>query len=570
MESGKPRIFSDTTKTSVFRDDPSDRTARRAPVLRSDRGSTNTDEYLHGIYYTPFEVADAISGRVLDLYSNDTGSRLTVVDPFCGHGVFLKAVARVIAAGGFTGKLNLIGTDADLDALSVTGEALGEMEESLRDKIEIEHELAQGDSFGLGRDFWGGSKDGWNFDSVSWPELLSNHPSSSGKAEADIVLSNPPYLSFYGRHSRGLTRGMKRKIKSRFKGSIHSVNTYVLSVLVALEIVRNGGVIGLLIPSSFLRNRRFRRAREHLADQCSHVEFGVLGRVFAGASIECGVLVLKKDKPRRRGKILLSDWKSETRKCSVPVNVFVGGCGERVVRLPHGLLSRIWEGAVPVRRIASVRDGVNPGPATSRAKLITDSPGIGLLPLLRGSDILRYRVSIPGKWIRYDPGILSEEEFRRGASLRKPEVFRPPKIVTRQTACRIIAALDEVGYICLNSVHSTRLIRNHQDISLLGILLGLFNSSLINCLYRIRYGETVKAFPQVHVYALNDLPVRGHPQASAWERHIAARLGELAITAGRAGSADPAQEEEIDRLTCELYGIKEYELKTLMELAGME
>jgi hypothetical protein len=291
--------------------------------------------------------------------------------------------------------------------------------------------------------------------------------------------------------------------------------------------------------------------------------------VFPGISTECGALFAIKGRNRNKCKILLSDWKENRETCGIPQDVFVGGCGVKMARLPEGLLAKVWDNALTVADVAVVKDGINPGPASSREKLVFNHPRPGLLPVLRGSEISPYSIARPKKWICYDSSVISRQERRGGASLRRPEIFEPPKIVTRQTAPRIIAALDNTGYHCLNSVHITRLRSREADLNRLAFLLGLFNSRLINCLYRIKYGETVKSFPQVHVYAIRELPVRGHPRSTKRDREIAARIGELALAAGSRASPNDVV-DEIDELTCDLYGINTTELRTLAALAGME
>lgn len=79
----------------------------------------------------------------------------------------------------------------------------------------------------------------------------------------------------------------------------------------------------------------------------------------------------------------------------------------------------------------------------------------------------------------------------------------PEKIILRQTADKIIASCDENQYFTLDSTH---LVIPNENINS-KYLLGLLNSKLINYYYQKIVPEIGKAFPEVKIVNLKNLPI---------------------------------------------------------------
>ena len=177
--------------------------------------------------------------------------------------------------------------------------------------------------------------------------------------------------------------------------------------------------------------------------------------------------------------------------------------------------------------------------------------------------------------VDYDPNLLTRDLKKRGSSFRDPRIFTAPKLVNRQTADTLIFAFDDVGYCTLNSVHNTRA-RDGKRSTLL-YLLGLLNSKALRFYYRKNSEETRDVFPQVHISALRQLPIRTinfddptdvarHDKVVALVERMLALHQKLAAATI---SADKqlyqrqieATDRQIDRLVYELYGLTGEEIE---------
>jgi len=92
----------------------------------------------------------------------------------------------------------------------------------------------------------------------------------------------------------------------------------------------------------------------------------------------------------------------------------------------------------------------------------------------------------------------------RGLRLRTPAIFERPKILSRQTADHIIAAMDTHGYYYMNTLHGVTVTSPEFDP---WYVLAVMNSEIIRCWYAWRFAETGRSFAQVKIANLRQLPV---------------------------------------------------------------
>lgn len=171
-----------------------------------------------GAWYTPAELVEHVLDHVLDplLAARPAGSEISVLDPACGDGRFLRAAGARITAAGHVASLH--GVDIDPAALRVARTESG-----------------------------GGVKltraDALTFD---W-----------GRRSYDLVVGNPPFLTplsaVHGVRMTGRAGGPYADAAAEF-------------VALALRLARpQGGRIGLVLPLSIISTRDAAPVRDELA-----------------------------------------------------------------------------------------------------------------------------------------------------------------------------------------------------------------------------------------------------------------------------------------------------------------
>ena len=462
------------------------------------------DRRRHGVYYTPLPVVRHMLGRAWAAWAGGRPPR--VLDPACGAGVFLVEAyrrllddeesrhGRPLTTDERLARLraSIFGMDIDAMAVEATRRAL------LREA--------------LGPDATAHPNTDLSANLFVADALLD----SSVLPGCDILLANPPYVSFYARESRKPPPEVEAELTARYGNLVGGRrNLFLFFLALALRHRQPDGVAALIVPDTLGLNHSYASMRRALEAAGLRAVDWLDFAVFDDASVRAMVVVVG---PGERAAVFRTFTTLDRLTADRPlaeVVVHLEEAGRWVEQLwPRGgttdqgeLGGGRWPRAVPLDRLAEVRDGVNPGPAEGRARLL-NPPGFPQptwCPVIEGRHVTPYRVLPTSDIMDYNPALLTSDLKRRGTSLRRPAVFAPPKLVSRQTANTLVFALDEQGVVALNSVHCTHARDGQRDTLL--YLLGLLNSRLLRAIYRARFQETRDIFPQVHIAALRQLPI---------------------------------------------------------------
>ena len=179
-----------------------------------------------------------------------------------------------------------------------------------------------------------------------------------------------------------------------------------------------------------------------------------------------------------------------------------------------------------------------------------------------------------GKYVDYRPGIMKRKERIRigvdkglGLRLRVPSIFETPKILTRKTADRIIAAYDSDGYYFEQTLHG---IIAKNTFPKLKYILGILNSKLYDYYYKNIVHQSGTIFPQVRIGLLKQLPIYNidRKRNSEIELHdtIVSIVNQiLSLKKSSQNDYNDAQvrecEKQIDEIVYRLYDLTPEEIK---------
>ncbi|NQT53701.1 N-6 DNA methylase [bacterium] len=231
------------------------------PGLASDempRGVLQRD-----VRFTPVALArtlvqqslDALPERVFD------HSKLVILDPACGSGVFLQEALRELQARSYTGTVVLKGFDISPVSCEIARFCLGRSKlDAMGSAMDVKVEVHECD--GLAED-WG-------------------HP--------DLVLMNPPFIPW------DRMNGEQQRIVSSRLGRLKTgrVDMAMAFVWRGAEALREGAVMASVLPAALLETNSGEKWREALADRGS---LRLLGRFrgygfFRSSMVEPAFLVL--------------------------------------------------------------------------------------------------------------------------------------------------------------------------------------------------------------------------------------------------------------------------------------
>jgi len=176
---------------------------------KTNRAAANVK--VHGQHYTPPELAEFLADHIVAVADLDR-PELTIIDPACGDGELLVAVARSLKDAGYLGILKLIGYDIDAAAVE-------QARARLRD-VNRDAQVIQGDFLLHQRD-------------------LPTH-------SVDIIITNPPYV-----RTQNLGHETAQLLAEEFHltGRVDLTHPFVAA---SSRLLTTHGTLGLLCSNRFL------------------------------------------------------------------------------------------------------------------------------------------------------------------------------------------------------------------------------------------------------------------------------------------------------------------------------
>lgn len=384
----------------------------------------------------------------------------------------------------------------------------------------------------------------------------------------DAVIGNPPY-------GGELPKNLQSYIQAKYKLSGNYLDTYFLFMEHFPNLVRANGHFSLIVPNTFCDLESASAFRTWLLTNFTLESIWETGFAFESAVVDTLVFRISNIKPPKNAKVEIS---INAKRYSRSVQEFIHNelckIDYRITSAEHKFLLRLRNSFPPLGEIATLNAGVKlyekgKGSPPQTEKTMVERPytskskkGKDWLPLYRGGDINRYKLTDVSEYVNYGPWL---------AAPRSAELFKSPKILMRRTDDKLRSALELENAICVNSCHVIRL-KAGCNVSY-EFVLGLLNSRLIQRIFEFQNPQMVgKVFSEIKVIYVERLPIN-----TTVAGEIAARLTSLVgkiiqLTKEMQRQSAPdlltkkqrqieVTEAEIDGLVYELYGLTEAEVK---------
>ncbi len=494
-----------------------------------------------GAFYTPREIAAPLVAAALDaLEPLRLAHPPAILDPAAGGGVFLAAALEELyrrlaprsrtTAGALVARLVrrcLYGVDIDPVAVKMARASV----------CLTAAELAQqaGEAIDLPALWRATARRIVCADALAGGAELSRFPLRRTRP-FDVVLGNPPFVSFSGREGQRIAPEERQRLRSMFSLARGWPSLASLFVELAHGVLREGGALGFVVPAAMFHLPSYEPVRRFLLENFNLKRVAAVeDAAFPAVTATTGALLATKGRGAENG--LCTVLGAQVSQESIARRPFCAFW----VRKHEEQWQRV-EGDprfVPLGAIAEVRDwGVHTG--NVRAKMLRPPSEKHLPPVLRGRDVRAFVIGRPELRLNPSPR-LGPREY---CSVRPAEVYRRPKVLVRQTANRPIAAVDEQGHYFLNSLLAIYPLCDAHA------LCALLNSEYVCAYYRDTFADGAqRTFPQVKAAYLKLLPVPAALLDAEDER--VRRLAALARAQARA----PCSERlgEIEALVRALY-----------------
>ena len=334
----------------------------------------------------------------------------------------------------------------------------------------------------------------------------------------DIVVGNPPYISFGVRGSRDAAKRKKNQLEmlrqNHPNSAEYKISVYAIFIQRGIEMLKAGGYLGYIIPDSFLLGRYFSKLRRYILNTCEIKEVVLFTKDFWKLGIvgRPTVIILQKqpdDKKRKSNNVTakLCESASELEKgqfksYSYSQRYFQKTSHNRF-RLffdskSKSFVGKIEKASTNLGDVVSIHVGVRS--KTGQKKVISESKrGVNWKRgLISGGQVLRYLLKYEGHFINIEPKFLWSGGWDSHLVSRK-------KILLRKTGDRLIAVYDDNGFYHLDNLHSIVLKDRQYKLK---YVLAILNSKLMNRYYQLISLESGRAMAQTDIETLEELPIK--------------------------------------------------------------
>jgi len=393
----------------------------------------------------------------------------------------------------------------------------------------------------------------------------------------DIVIANPPYISFGLRNVGKAKKEWANFMRKNYPNSAeYKLSIYAIFMDRGVQLLKDKGILSYITPDSFLLGRYFSKLRNFILRSCNIIEIVMFEKDFWQAGVVgrpvISIIQKNSDNQSREDHCLTSTLcisldkldKKTLRSYSyeqkyfehVPYNRFRLFFDMREKTIVEKLERNSERLSVAVT-FASGLIGKK-----GKEEIISDKKlGEKWYPgLLSGREIIKYSIKYKGNFILFD--------VKKLKSGFKDARYFEPKIFLRQTGDSLIGAYDTENFLCLNNLHVGNLVNRDYD---LRYVLAILNSKLLNYYYHLISLELGRTLAQIDIETIEQLPIKqASPKIQKGFIDLVDKIMSIHRVYENSSTSESSKkitelERKIDQKVYKLYGLTEEEIRWVEE-----
>lgn len=343
----------------------------------------------------------------------------------------------------------------------------------------------------------------WKLD---FPEVLNPYL-VNGNGGFDIVIGNPPYITFKGKEIINISDSEVKKLIELYPNSAeYKVNSFALFTDKSVNLLMNNGILSFIIPSTILQNEYLKKIREYLITGY-HISqiVSFSNKVFEAVTDSIILFVQNKFSKNlettviRKNNLNFSffdefkiytqaEW--DDKENGYVINLKATNKENEIldsIKYKCGFIDDYLEVYVGI-----VANGIKK--FLSHSKLDTNHK-----KYLQGKHIEKYEIKPENLFINF----LKEQLH---SNTDETVYLKKEKIIVRKTGNRLIAALDTEQYYTDQSIYN--LYPKKNIAANLKIITGILNSKLLEYYFNKKMITNPDVFPYIKGVHLKKLPLQ--------------------------------------------------------------
>ncbi len=456
--------------------------------------------------------------------------QITICDPACGSGAFLnQALDFLIKEHGYIDELNrqlfgggfafpdienqilehnIYGVDLNEESVEIAKLSLWLRTAQPKRKLtSLNNNIKCGNSLIESKTVAGDKAFNWQ---EQFPEVFA-------KGGFDVIIGNPPYV--FAREN--FKQEEKDYFVNKFTSAKYQVNTYILFMERTIQILKQKGMQGLIIPNSWLMMYSGEGIRKYILETSKIDEIiNLTGYSFETANVETVIILAEKNSEHLKNnlRVLLNDGNEFYFSHNKNQNDFEKNEGSEfkvfLDDTSDELNKKILKKTEILDNLVDIKAGLQAyekgkGNPKQSAEDVKNRPydynyqfDENTYKYLDGKDVNRYFVNWSGLYLKYGEHLAAPRTFN---------LFNGKKIIVREITgvfpkC-IISTYDENIYL-YNRSNIAIVEKDKSEISL-KYILAILNSKLMSYYFLKNTAKSVrKMFPKIILNDLRKFPIK--------------------------------------------------------------
>ncbi len=459
---------------------------------------------------------------------------LTICDPACGSGAFLnQALEFLIEEHRYIDELqaklfgdalvmsdiensilenNLFGVDLNEESVEIAKLSLWLRTAQPNRKLnDLNGNIKCGNSL-IDDEAIAGDK------AFNWQQAF---PKVFEKGGFDVIIGNPPYGAY-------ISKEEQKFYTSNYLTASYKLDTYAIFIEKGVGITSQSGLLGYIIPYTFLTIQQHKKLREFILNYTIERIIDLPTKVFESADLDTVILMLKKDE--LKGKINVGRVENQTIYLSNELDTLdILKTEDLQINLNNSaqdisLIKKIKESSHSVNYYCEVSQGYIPYRRSDLIKNYGEIVGNQIVDNrlwhslekkndewkqeIQGQDISRYSYSESFQYVKYGAHV---------ASYVNPKFFNNPRIlimeITRGNRYKLSSVYLEKEFYNTPSIIN---IISRKDKNILKCILTIINSSLLTW-YHLKVNPKANAetsIPKILINDVRNLPISKNIEAN--------------------------------------------------------
>jgi type I restriction-modification system DNA methylase subunit len=341
------------------------------------------------------------------------------------------------------------------------------------------------------------------------------------KGGFDVVIGNPPYGAY-------ISKEVQKFYTSNYLTASYKLDTYAIFIEKGVGITKEGGLLGYIIPYTFLTIQQHKKLREFILNYDIERIIDLPTKVFESADLDTVILMLKKDE--LKSKINIGRVENQTIYLSNELNTLdILKTEDLQINLNNSvhdisLINKLKEASYALNYYCEVSQGYIPYRRSDLIKNYGEIEGNQIVDNrlwhslektsdewkqeIQGQDISRYSYKESFQYVKYGTHV---------ASYVNPKFFNSSRIIimeiTRGNRYKLSSVFLEKEFYNTPSIIN---IISRKDNNILKLILTIINSRLLTW-YHLKVNPKANAetsIPKILINDVRNLPISKNIESS--------------------------------------------------------